>query len=84
MIAIELPEDIEKHFNDVVQNNYNGNVKTAITSLLKLHKKYRWKEQLIEDVESIRAEVRRKGGISSKNIDQAIKKYRKSINGSND
>ncbi|MCK4766286.1 MAG: hypothetical protein KAW12_29090 [Candidatus Aminicenantes bacterium] len=49
-----------------------------------MHKKYRWKEQLIEDVESIRAEVRRKGGISSKDIDQAIKKYRKNINGSND
>jgi hypothetical protein len=83
MLAIELPVDIEKNFMDVVQSNYNGNIQAAIISLLKLHEKYRWKEQLSEDVESIRAEVRQKGGIRSKDIEKAIKKYRKSTAKSN-
>jgi hypothetical protein len=48
-----------------------------------LLEKYRWKEQLTEDVESIRAEVRQKGGIGSKDIEKAIKKYRKDIGQSN-
>ncbi|MDQ1350988.1 MAG: hypothetical protein QG657_1290 [Acidobacteriota bacterium] len=65
MLSIDLPKDIEKDFVDVVQNSYSGNVKLAITSLLKLHEKYRWKDQLSEDVESIRSEIRRKGGIHS-------------------
>lgn len=79
MISIELPAEVEKHFIDIVENSYDGSVQSAITSLLKLHDKYRWKEQLIEDVESIRSEVHRRGGISSKDIDQAIKKYRKNL-----
>lgn len=76
MLAIELPADIEKNFMEVVQSSYNGNLQAAITSLLKLHEKYRWKEQLTEDVESIRAEVSQKGGIRSKDIEKAIKNYR--------
>lgn len=83
MLAIELPADIEKDFMDVVQSSYNGNLQAAITSLLKLHEKYRWKEQLTEDVESIRAEISQKGGIRSKDIEKAIKKYRKNIAKSN-
>lgn len=79
MLSIDLPKDIEKDFVDVVQNSYSGNVKLAITSLLKLHEKYRWKDQLSEDVESIRSEIRRKGGIHSKDIDQAVKRYRQKI-----
>jgi hypothetical protein len=77
MLSLELPVDIEKNFIDVVQRSYNGNVQAAITSLLKLYEKYRWKEQLSEDVESIRTEVRKKGGVRSQDIDHAIKKYRK-------
>lgn len=83
MLAIELPAEIEKNFMDVVQSSYNGNLQAAITSLLKLHEKYRWKEQLTEDVESIRAEVSQKGGIRSKDIEKAIKKYRENIAKSN-
>lgn len=83
MLSINLPRHIEKHFIDVVQTNYNGNVQAAITSLLKLHEKYRWKEQLSEDVKSIRTEVRRKGGIHSKDIEHAIKRHRKNIAKSN-
>ena len=47
--------------------------------MLKLHEKYKWKDQLSEDVEPIRMDVRRKGGIRSKDIDQAIKIYRQKI-----
>ncbi|MDM8559149.1 hypothetical protein [Candidatus Parabeggiatoa sp. HSG14] len=43
---------------------------------MKLQEKYGWKEQLLEDVTLIRAEVHRKGEISA--IDEAIKKYRNS------
>ena len=79
MLSIDLPADIEKNFRDVVQNSYNGNLKDAITSLLKLHEKYGWKEQLLEDVKSIRSDVRRKGGIKAKTINDAIKRYRNRI-----
>ncbi|MCP4104670.1 MAG: hypothetical protein GY749_03900 [Desulfobacteraceae bacterium] len=81
MISIELTPDIEKQFAEIVYNNYDGDVQRTITALLKLHKKYGWKEQLVQDVESVRAEVRKKGGIRAESIDNAIKKYRKSIAG---
>jgi flavodoxin len=76
MLSINLRADIENRFINVVQENYNGNLQNAIASFLKLQEKYGWKEQLFEDVTTIRAEVRRKGGISSAAIDEAIKKYR--------
>lgn len=83
MLSIELPTDIEKHFVDMIKRSYNGNLKSAIISLMKMHEKYGWKEQLAEDVNSIRKEVRRKGGIHSKVIESAIKKYRKNNSRSN-
>ena len=83
MLSIELPSDIERKLNNVVQDSYDGNLQYAIISFLKLHEKYGWKEQLLHDVESIRSEVRRKGGIKSKEIDDAIKKYRNNIGISN-
>jgi len=76
MLAINLRADIENNFRNVVQQNYNGNWQNAISSFLKLQEKYGWKEQLLDDVTMIRAEVRQKGGISSETIDEAIKKYR--------
>ena len=79
MLSIDLPSDIEKHLKSVVQKSYHGNLPYAIVSFLKLHEKYGWKEQLLEDVESIRSEVRNKGGISSKEIDNAITRYREKI-----
>jgi len=79
MLSIDLPSDIEKRLKSVVQKSYHGDLPFAIASFLKLHEKYGWKEQLLEDVESIRSEVRSKGGINSKEIDNAIKRYRKSI-----
>ncbi|MBC8231351.1 hypothetical protein H8E77_17505 [bacterium] len=82
MLTIDLSTEIEQHFEEVVQKNYNGNVQEAIASLLRLHDKYGWKEQLREDVEAIRAEVRRKGGITSQAIDDAINTYRKTIGAS--
>jgi len=81
MLSINLRADIENRFRNVVQENYNGNGQNAIASFLKLQEKYGWKEQLLEDVTLIRAEVR--GGISSAAIDEAIKKYRNHQGGSN-
>jgi len=37
------------------------------------------KEQFRKDIAAIREEVRRRGGISAKTIDAAIKRYRKSV-----
>lgn len=76
MLSLELPTDIEQHLKEVVQKSYYGNVQLAIASFLRLHEKYGWKEQFREDVEAIRAEVRRQGGMSSKMIDDAIIRYR--------
>jgi len=76
MISLDLPSGLEKRFWDVMRDNYNGDLQAAIKAFLKLHEKYGWKEQLHEDVESIRSEVRRKGGIKEKTIDDAIKRYR--------
>lgn len=76
MLSIELPSDIEKRLKSVVQKSYRGDLPFAIASFLKLHEKYGWKEQLLEDVSSIRKAVRKKGGIRSKEIDAAIKRYR--------
>ena len=83
MLSISLPAKIEKRFINVVQESYNGDIQVAITFFLKLHEKYAWKEQLFEDVRSIRAEVRRTNDISASTIDEAIIKYRKSMGNSN-
>jgi len=79
MLSINLPTRLEKQLWDVVQDSYRGNLQVAMIAFIKLHKKYGWKEQLLEDVQSIRSEVRRKGGINAKSIEAAVKKYRKSI-----
>jgi hypothetical protein len=77
MISIDLPRGLEKRFWDVVRDDYDGDLQAAIKAFLKLHEKYGWKEQLREDVESVRSEVRRKGGIKEETVDDAVKKYRK-------
>ena len=43
------------------------------------HEKYAWKEQLQEAVGTIRKEVREKGGINPRTIDNAVKRFRKNI-----
>jgi hypothetical protein len=82
MIAVELSKPLEKRLRDVIQENYHGNMQVAIKVFLQLHEKYGWKEQLLADVKSIRSEVRRRGGIKQKAIDEAIKRYRKSLGAS--
>lgn len=82
MIAIELSKPLEKQLRNVVQENYYGDMQIAIKVFLKLHQKYGWQEQFLEDVKAIRSEVRRRGGIKAKTIDAAIKKYRKSVSAS--
>jgi hypothetical protein len=84
MISIELSPDVEKQFNEIVRDSYGGDSQHAIVTLLKLHRKYGWKEQLRQNVESVRAEVYRNGGVSSKDIDIAIKRYRKTAVSSDD
>jgi hypothetical protein len=76
MITLDLPEDLEKHFRDVVQDKYHGDLQAAVIAFLQFHEKYEWKEQFVRDVESIREEVRRKGGITEKVIQDAVRKYR--------
>jgi len=76
MISIDLPTTLEKHFWKVVRDSYHGDLQAAIKAFLKLHEKYGWKEQLVEDVKSIRVEVRRRGGIKEEFIEDAIQKYR--------
>lgn len=79
MIAMELSKPLERHLRNVIQENYQGNMQIAIKVFLQLHEKYGWKEQLLKDVKSVRAEVRRKGGIKQKAINDAVKKYRKGV-----
>lgn len=81
MISIDLPSSLEEHFWEIVRDDYDGDMQAAITAFLQLHKRFGWKEQLHDDVESIRSEVRRKGGIKSKTIDNTVKKYRKNVDG---
>ena len=77
MLSIELSADIERHFQEVVQKNFRGNVGEAFNSLLLLHDKYGWKEQLKEDVATVRTKIREHGGINSRAISDAITQYRK-------
>lgn len=76
-ISIELPEDLEEHFQEIVKEDYGGDLQAALRGLVELHDKYGWKDQLGADVNAIRTAVRSSGGIKIEKIDQAIKKYRK-------
>jgi hypothetical protein len=82
MLSVELPKPIEKQLWNVVQSSYQGDLRIAILAFLQLHEKYGWKEQLLKDVQSIRTEIRRKGGIKTKAIDDAVKKYRRDMGAS--
>jgi flavodoxin len=79
MLSVKLPKTLEKQLRRVVQKNYQGDLQIAIVAFLKLHEKYGWKEQFLKDVEAIREEVRRRGGIKAKTIDDAVKRYRRSM-----
>jgi hypothetical protein len=79
MIALNLPSSLEKHFREVVRESYGDNVQVAIAAFLQLHDKYGWKEQLRHDVQAVREEIRRRGGIKAKAINAAIQKYRHSL-----
>lgn len=81
MISIELPPEKEKRFTDIVHESFDGDLQKAITSLMELHQKYGWKDRLLQDVKSVRTEVTRQGGINVKTVNNAIKRYRKSISG---
>ena len=48
MLSLDLPQKIEKQFKDVVRDGYCGNLQAAITSFLRMHKKYGWKDQLFK------------------------------------
>ena len=76
MITLELPEALEKHFWDVVQDDYHGDLQAAVAAFLDLHEKYGWKKQLVRDVKSIREEVQKQGGIKEKTVEGTIKRYR--------
>jgi hypothetical protein len=76
MITLDLPEALEKHFWDVVQDDYHGDLPAAVAAFLDLHKKYGWKEQFVRDIKSIREEVQKQGGIKEKTIEDTIKRYR--------
>ena len=79
MIALNLSSSLEKHLREVVRESYADNLQVAIAAFLQLHDKYGWKEQLRQDVQAVRGEVRRRGGIKAKAIDTAIHKYRHSL-----
>nr|VFJ91600.1 MAG: hypothetical protein BECKH772A_GA0070896_1003310 [Candidatus Kentron sp. H]VFJ92681.1 MAG: hypothetical protein BECKH772B_GA0070898_1003210 [Candidatus Kentron sp. H]VFJ99478.1 MAG: hypothetical protein BECKH772C_GA0070978_1003210 [Candidatus Kentron sp. H] len=79
MISMELSPNVEKQFTEVVDNDYDGDSQRAIATLLELHRKYGWQERFSNDIESTRAEGRRAGDISSKEIDDAVRKYRKVV-----
>lgn len=82
MISIDLPATLEKRFWKVVRDSYHGDLQAAMKAFLKLHEKYGWKEQFLEDVKSIRLEVRRQGGVEEEAIEDAIQRYRRNLEAS--
>jgi hypothetical protein len=82
MISIDLPATLEKRFWNVVRDSYDGDLQTAMQAFLKLHEKYGWKEEFLEDVESLREDMRRRGGIKEETIEDAVQKYRSNLGAS--
>ena len=80
MLALDLPRELEDHFREVVRDRYDGNLTAAIATFLKLHDQPGWKEQLRQDVLTVRREVQRNGSIDATVIDKTIAKYRRAIN----
>ena len=79
MITLDLPEALEKHFWDVVHDDYHGNLQAAMAAFLDLHEKYGWRELFVRDIKSIREEVQKQGDITEKTIEDTIKRYRQGI-----
>jgi hypothetical protein len=76
MITLDLPETLEKHFWNIVRDSYHGDLQAAVIAFLKLHEKYGWKEQFVQDIRSVREEVHRTGGINERAIAEGVKRYR--------
>jgi hypothetical protein len=66
----------------VVRDSYDGGLQTAMRAFLKLHEKYGWKEPFLEDVTSLRAEMRRRGGIKEETIENTAQKYLRNLEAS--
>jgi hypothetical protein len=82
MLSIEIPVKLEKQFWHVVQDSYQGDIQKALMTFLYLHEKYGAKEQLLRDVQAVRSEVKKRGGITQKKIAETVHRYRKgALNG---
>jgi hypothetical protein len=79
MVTINLPATLEQQLWGVIQTDYNGDIQAAMAAFLSLHEKYGWKEQLRKDVASIHTEMRLRGGIKEKTIQDTIKRYRETL-----
>jgi hypothetical protein len=77
-MVLQLTPEVEQHFRDVVEDSFYGNTQIAVASMLSLHEKYGWKEQLRQDVEAIRVKFRHKGFINPEAIKRAITRHRES------
>lgn len=77
MLSIQLPETLEQDVQTLVQEDYDGDWQAALSAFIRLHEKYGWKNQLLEDVKTIRQTVRRQGGIKQTTIDETVTRYRR-------
>lgn len=77
MLSISLPETLEQDVQTIVQEDYDGDWQAALRDFIRLHEKYGWKNQLIEDVKTIRQSVRQQGGISQTTLDETVMRYRR-------
>lgn len=77
MLSVKLPASLEHDVRTVVQERYDGDWQAAMQAFLRLQEHYGWKDQLRQDVTTIRQAVRRRGGITQQTIDDTITRYRK-------
>jgi hypothetical protein len=50
MLSIDLPQDLEKRLEVVIQRNYQGNWAVAVSSWLQLQEQTGWKVQRLDEV----------------------------------
>lgn len=79
MLTIETELQVEKDFKEIVDQKFNGDTAQALISFIEYvrAKDLSWDEKFQLHVNRLRQTVKKMGGITVKQIDTAIKRYRK-------
>jgi len=78
MLTIDTKLQVEKDFKEIVDQKFNGDTTQALVSFIEYvrAKDLSWEEKFQLHLNRLRQTIKKMGGISDDQVEDAIKKYR--------